>query len=60
MEADLNYYRRRSAQEAAAAQAAQIPRVRDVHLELARGYDARVAQLDTEQRRGQIRLVDAA
>ena len=60
MEADLIYYRRRSAEEAAAAEAAQLPRVREVHLELARGYDARVAELDAEQRRAQIRLVDAA
>ena len=60
MEADLIYYRRRFAEEAAAAKAAQLARVRDVHLELARGYDARVAQLDAEQRRAQIHLIDAA
>jgi hypothetical protein len=34
--------------------------VREVHLELLRSYGARVAKLDAEQRRAQIRLIDAA
>jgi hypothetical protein len=60
MEADLTYYRRRSAEETAAAEAAQLPKVREIHLALARGYDERLAELDTEQRRPHIRLVDVA
>jgi hypothetical protein len=60
MEADLIYYRRRIAEETAAAEAARLPRVREVHLELLRSYGARVAKLDAEQRRAQIRLIDAA
>ena len=60
MEADLTYYRRRSAEETAAAEAAQLHNVREVHLALARGYEARIAELDAAQRRAHIRLIDAA
>ncbi|MFL6722455.1 MAG: hypothetical protein ACJ8FT_11745 [Sphingomonas sp.] len=60
MEADLAYYRRRAAQEAAAAVAAPLGAVRDVHLELARRYDERVACLEAERQRADIHLVTAA
>jgi hypothetical protein len=60
MEADLNYYRRRLAEEAAAAESAEHQAVRSTHLELARRYDDRIASLEAEHRRTEIRLVTAA
>ena len=60
MEAELAYYRRRSAEEAAAADSAELQSVRDAHLELARRYDDRIAALETENGRAGIHLVAAA
>jgi hypothetical protein len=44
MEANLAYYRRRSAEEAVAAKAAAHPKARQVHLELAGLYTARIVE----------------
>jgi hypothetical protein len=60
LEADLVYYRRRSAQETAAAAAARDPKVRRVHLELARRYDERVALIAAGGTAQQMHLVPAA
>jgi hypothetical protein len=60
MEADLAYYRRRLAEETAAAAAALHPKVRQVHLELARGYEGRIAELEAERGRAHLHLVTAA
>jgi hypothetical protein len=60
MKDDLGYYRRRSAEERAAASTARNERVRAVHLDLAMRYDARVVALAAEQRRAEIHLVSAA
>lgn len=49
MSADLNYYRRRQAEEAAAAHAAPDPNVGAVHLELARRYGERLMSLEPAQ-----------
>jgi hypothetical protein len=59
MEADLAYYRRRSAAEANAAAAALDPVVRDVHLELVRRYAERVATLEAGRARAPAHLVTA-
>jgi hypothetical protein len=59
MEADLVYYRRRSAEEANAAEAAFHPNVRHVHLELAAGYEQRVAELEAERVEAGLHLVAA-
>ena len=40
-ETDAKYYRRRADDEQAAAEAAPVERVRDIHAELARSYRAR-------------------
>jgi hypothetical protein len=60
MELDLVYYRRRSAEERAAAGAALHSKVRSVHLELARCYDERVQALETEIQGAATHLVSAA
>jgi hypothetical protein len=60
METDLVYYRRRSAEEKAAAKAALDPRVRRVHVDLARRYDERIAALTTERGQSHLHLVSAA
>ncbi|HEX8938344.1 MAG TPA: hypothetical protein VF776_08755 [Sphingomicrobium sp.] len=60
MEADLVYYRRRSAEERTAAAAARDQRVRGVHLDLAMRYDERIVALTAKQRRSEIHLVTAA
>jgi hypothetical protein len=60
MEADLTYYRRRLAEEAAAAESAENQAVRSAHLELAQRYNDRIASLETGRRRTEIRLVTAA
>ena len=60
MEADLNYYKRRSAEETAAAAAADNAIARDAHLELARRYDGEIARLRVELRRAGFRIVNAA
>ena len=60
MEADLNYYGRRSAEERAAASAAQDTKVRNVHLELAAAYEQRMAMLEAHNGNPQLHLVPAA
>jgi hypothetical protein len=60
MESDLAYYRRRAAEEAGAAEAAEHVRVRQVHLELARRYEERVTLLESERGRRPLHLVTAA
>lgn len=60
MEADLPYYRRRSAEEKAAAGLATDVRARAIHLELARAYDERVLVLEAELSGTHLRLVPAA
>ena len=60
MEADLVYYRRRSAEERAAAVSARNSKVRAVHRELAKHYGERLAALEAEHRRSEIHLVTAA
>jgi hypothetical protein len=58
MNADLSYYRRRIAEEAAAAAVAPNSRVRAVHLEFARRYTERCAVIEAEA--PQLQLVPAA
>jgi uncharacterized membrane protein len=60
MEAEISYYRRRAAEEAEAAAAAIDAQVRQIHLELRRQYDRRIAILEAQMRRAQIHVVDAA
>lgn len=60
MESDLAYYRRRVAEETAAAAGASHVRVQQVHLELARRYSERVAILEAEPGRVALHLVTAA
>jgi hypothetical protein len=60
MEVDLIYYRRRWAEEMQASAGALDPRVRDVHLDLARRYDERIAQLERQRFELHLRLVPAA
>jgi hypothetical protein len=60
MEAELAYYRRRSAEERAAAVNARNKKVRAVHLDLAMRYDERAVALAADQRRSEMHLVPAA
>jgi hypothetical protein len=60
MELDLVYYRRRSAEERAAAGAALHSKVRSIHLELARCYDERIQALETRAQISEVDLVSAA
>ena len=60
MEKDLAYYRRRSAEEAAAARTATNMAVQAVHGELARLYEERIAGLEASSRGAELRLVTAA
>lgn len=60
MEADLAYFRRRLAQEKAAAEAAAHPKVRQTHLDLAAGYDGRIAEAAALERRDTMHIVSAA
>jgi hypothetical protein len=57
MEAELNYYRRRSVEESAAANAAADGKVRNVHLELGRRYNEKISTIEAEIRRSQLHLV---
>ena len=57
MEAELKYYRRRSAEESAAAEAARDARVSEIHLELARRYSERISALDAGTLRNPLHLV---
>jgi hypothetical protein len=60
MEADLIYYRRRSAEERTAAAAAPSVRVREIHLELAAAYEQRTSKLEKPDRKAAFHLVPAA
>jgi hypothetical protein len=60
MESDRVYYLRRAAEERAAALVAPHPKAREAHLEMAAGYDLRVADLPAEDPPEIIRLVDVA
>jgi len=60
MEADLSYFKRRSAEETAAAAATDNAVAREAHLELARRYDGEVARLDVELKRASFRVISAA
>jgi hypothetical protein len=60
MEADVNYYRRRAAEETSRAAASTDPHVRRIHLELSRQYDQRITKLEAEMRRAQLHIVHAA
>lgn len=60
MEADLVYFRRRSAEEVRAAGRALDVRVRAVHLDLARRYQERAAELEAQQLDVHLTLVPAA
>jgi len=59
MEADLGYFRRRAAEERAAAAGSANRKARGVHLELAWRYDQCVEALDAESSGAQLRLVPA-
>jgi hypothetical protein len=60
MEADVVYYRRRSAEESAAAEAAVDSRVRQVHLDLAALYADRLTSIETHSTENRLQLVSAA
>jgi hypothetical protein len=60
MQADLAYYRRRAAEETAAAHSAVHQGARDAHIELAGRYEIRIAALEAESRRAEVHLVSAA
>jgi hypothetical protein len=60
MEADLAYYRRRSAEERIAAASARNANVREIHLELAAAYEERTATLEAHNGNSRLRLVSAA
>jgi hypothetical protein len=60
METDLAYYKRRSAEETAAARAAPHSAVRAAHRELARLYDDKVASLEARSCSAPLSLVSAA
>lgn len=60
MDAELGYYRRRIAEESAAAASASDQTVRSVHLELVRRYEERIVALQAQERRAQMHLIGAA
>lgn len=60
MEADLHYYRRRFAEETAAAAAAPNSKIGAVHLELARSYGKRIGALEANGHQSTLHLVTAA
>lgn len=60
MQTDLLYYRRRFADERAAAAAAADAKVASVHLELARRYGERIGALESVRRESPLHLVSAA
>lgn len=60
MEADLHYYRRRFAQETAAAATASDGKVSAAHLELARSYGERIGVLEAARCETPLHLVSAA
>jgi hypothetical protein len=60
MEADLAHYKRRLAEEGAAAAAALHPKVRKTHFALAAAYEQRIAELEAERGARHLHLVSAA
>ena len=60
MERDAVSYRRRMAEERAAAIHAVHPRARAAHLEMSARYEERLALLETGQEQGPLHLVDVA
>ena len=60
MEADLIYYRRRSAEERTAAVSAVNAKVREIHLELAAAYEQRITTLEAHNGNSRLHLVSAA
>jgi len=60
MERDAIYYRRRMAEERAAAIHAAHPRARAAHLEMSARYEQRLIALEADERQGPLHLVDVA
>ena len=60
MEQDAVYYRRRLAEEKAAAIHAPHPHARSAHLEMAARYEERLTALEASAEPGPIHLVDVA
>lgn len=60
MEADRVYFRRRMDEEQAAAATASHSKVRQIHLDLAACYEARLATIEARQQRTGMHLVSAA
>lgn len=60
MDRDLVYYRRRLAEEKAAAIHAPHPQARASHLEMAARYEERLATIEAGAQDGPLHLVDVA
>ena len=60
MEGNAVYYRRRLAEEKAAAIHAVHPRARDAHLEMAARYEERLTALEAGEDTAPLHLVDVA
>jgi hypothetical protein len=60
MERDAIYYRRRMAEERAAAIHAVHPRAREAHLEMSARYEERLTALQAVEEQGPLHLVDVA
>ena len=60
MERDAVYYRRRLAEEKAAAIHAQHPAARAAHLEMAARYDERLSEIEASARQDPLHLFDVA
>jgi hypothetical protein len=60
MISDLTYYRRRVAEERTAGMTAATAEARACHFALADAYEARVREIDAEQRRASLHIVTAA
>jgi hypothetical protein len=60
METDRVYYSRRASEEREAALKAAHPRVRQAHLEMAKGYDERLAGMTSSASSAPVDLIGAA
>ena len=60
MESNAVYYRRRMAEERAAAIHASHPRAREAHLEMSARYEERLSSLDMAERKTSEPLIDVA
>jgi len=60
MRTDAEYFRRRAREERQAALLSERISVRLRHLEFAQAYDLRFREMEAEERRSAVRLVDAA